>query len=258
MCRNLVSVFLNKPAKLKYKYEHSKEIVLHEKSELWILRNLSYFGWNIERVTEGIVYVKKGDITIGATPRQLSVLLEPLEDEYKVFDYTNKVVLDVGGFIGYSAVLFSRWGAKRVIIYEVQKDNISIINNNLALNQVNGTEHNIAVADNDGELTLNYQEEGRTNFGLFGEHEFVVKARAASKVLTDDVDIAKFDCEGCEYSLLSVPCDIIRRVPEYVIEYHHGLDKLREKFEKCGFRVQELWKLNTPGNIGGMKAVKVK
>ena len=89
-----------------------------------------------------------------------------------------------------------------------------------------------------------------------GDKRYRVKAISVSKVLSmHNIDIAKFYCEGCEYSLLKVPCKIIRKVPQYVIEYHNGLDSLKDKFEKCGFKVEKLWKLGE--RTGGLKAAKI-
>jgi hypothetical protein len=58
-------------------------------------------------------------------------------------------------------------------------------------------------------------------------------------VLKDGFEVAKVDCEGCEKHLLSLPDDLIRKVPKWVIECH-GPETLRllcEKFLKAGFKV---------------------
>ena len=44
---------------------------------------------------------------------------ELIEKEYKVFDFKDKTVLDVGRYIGYSTSLFLHWGAKKVVVHEV-------------------------------------------------------------------------------------------------------------------------------------------
>jgi hypothetical protein len=58
-------------------------------------------------------------------------------------------------------------------------------------------------------------------------------------VLKDGFEVAKVDCEVCEKQLLSLPDDLIRKVPKWVIECH-GPETLRQlcgKFLKAGFRV---------------------
>ncbi len=249
----VVPALLNRPVKVDIKGSNDGGILLQGKSDFWRLRNLTRAGWELIDTKNGIVYAKRGEIVIAGYPHQLSVLSEPLERYYKVFEYKDKLVLDVGGFIGYSATLFWRWGAKKVVIYEAQRENIPIIKRNLRLNKVEGEVYNFAVADRDGEIELAYETLGSTSFGLRGEEKYRVRSISVSKILSmHSFDIAKFDCEGCEYSLLKVPCHVLRKVPKYVIEYHHGFESLRNKFENCGFKVQKLWTIEE--GIGGFKA----
>jgi len=46
----------------------------------------------------------------------------------------------------------------------------------------------------------------------------------------------KIDCEGCEWALLTLTCQEIRRAGEYAIEIHGPEPLLLRKLEKCGFR----------------------
>ena len=140
-----------------------------------------------------------------------------------------------------------------MLIYEAQRENIEIIRNNLRMNKVNGQVYNLAVAENNGEIELSYEKLGGPAVGLRGNNRYKARSISLEKVLSShNIDIAKFDCEGCEYVLLKVPCEIIRNVPKYVIEYHRGYEKLKEKFEICGYRVKELWKIDD--KVGGFKA----
>jgi len=247
-----LSILMNRPRDVSFK-GFKERITIKNKFEFWKLRNIVYRGWKIVDYKAPLFHVKRGNITICAPLEQLGVLQEPLEKYYKVVDFENKRVLDIGGYIGYSAVLFSKWGAKDVIVYEAQRENIDLIRKNLKLNSVRGRVYGIAVAEKDGMIELFYEKMGTTNFGLKGDKKYRVRTISVSKVLSEhSIDIAKFDCEGCEYSLLSVSCDVIRRIPVYIIEYHRGLEKLKEKFENCGYYVKRLWKINE--NVGGLKA----
>ena len=144
-------------------------------------------------------------------------------------------------------------GCKKIIVYEAQRENIEIIKRNLSLNGVNGEVYNLAVADKDGEIELNYEVLGGTGFGLKGNNRYHVRCISITSVLSfHTIDIAKFDCEGCEYSLLSIPCEIIRNVLQYIIEYHKGFESLKNKFNKCGYYTEKIWRIDS--KCGGFKA----
>jgi hypothetical protein len=77
--------------------------------------------------------------------------------------------------------------------------------------------------------------------GATGLHvgSIIVKTRCISEVLNeDDYDLAKFDCEGCEYSLLLASREDINRVNKYIVECHGSPMLLYGKFKECGFRVK--------------------
>jgi len=49
------------------------------------------------------------------------------------------------------------------------------------------------------------------------------------------VDVVKMDCEGCEWALLTLTCQEIRRAEEYAIEIHGPEPPLVKKLERCGY-----------------------
>jgi hypothetical protein len=54
------------------------------------------------------------------------------------------------------------------------------------------------------------------------------------------VDVVKIDCEGCEWALLTLGCQEIRRAGEYAIEIHGPEPLLLRKLEKCGFHARRI------------------
>ncbi len=54
------------------------------------------------------------------------------------------------------------------------------------------------------------------------------------------VDVVKMDCEGCEWALLTLTCQEIRRAEEYAIEIHGSEPLLVRKMEKCGFQSRRI------------------
>ncbi len=144
-----------------------------------------------------------------------SLLTEPFEKLYKVFDVGGRV-LDVGGYLGETAYLFKRWGAEEVVVYEPDPIHARHARETITLNGVKGVVYEFFV-------------------GCTTSHDGV----GWIDVLKETFDVAKIDCEGCEKHLLSVPDDLIRKVPKWVIECHGSgtLRQLYEKFHKAGFKV---------------------
>ena len=66
-----------------------------------------------------------------------SLLTEPFEKIYRVFDYKGRV-LDVGGYLGATAYLFKRWGAEEVVVYEPDHLQAKHVRETMRLNGVKG------------------------------------------------------------------------------------------------------------------------
>jgi FkbM family methyltransferase len=122
-------------------------------------------------------------------------------------DCQGKVVLDVGGFQGESAVFFSGMGANKVIIYEPVTANHQFIKENVRLNHVNAEIHDEGVGDKNGVIVVPYGEANNC-FGISqeGPCEMEIKVRNVADVIDKSgADLAKFDCEGAEKYLVNVP-----------------------------------------------------
>jgi hypothetical protein len=71
-----------------------------------------------------------------------------------------------------------------------------------------------------------------------GENELTIRLRNARAVIEGShADIAKIDCEGGERHLLTVPEDVLRLIPEWIIECHNETIKqdILRKFAKARF-----------------------
>jgi hypothetical protein len=144
-----------------------------------------------------------------------SLLTEPFEKFYRVFDYNGRV-LDVGGYLGETAYLFKKWGAEEVVVYEPEHQLAKHVRETMQLNGVKGVVYESFVGCSTSHNSVGWID-----------------------VLKDRFEVAKVDCEGCEKHLLSLPDDLIRKVPKWVIECHgpETLRQLCEKFLKAGFKV---------------------
>jgi hypothetical protein len=66
-----------------------------------------------------------------------SLLTEPFEKIYRVFDYKGRV-LDVDGYLAETAYLFKKWGAEEVVVYEPEHQLAKHVRETLQLNGVKG------------------------------------------------------------------------------------------------------------------------
>ena len=174
--------------------------------------------------------------------------------KFKVYygaDYKDKTVLDIGGYIGDTALFFLEKGADHVTIYEPIETNRKLIRMNVK--GKNYTIHPGFVSDIDGERQVDSDfEPGSTGFGQKdnGKYPYVCAYIDINKVLEPNYDIVKMDCEGCEYSLLSVPDEDIQKIPYWIIEFHdiilrkQAYDLLLEKFESNNFKIVKTIPLN--------------
>ena len=201
------------------------------------VRDIVSKGYTVEYVDNFLCF-KKGKIRVAGPLSLIGVLNERLDEIY-YRDYSNKVVLDVGGFIGETAAFFSAWGAAKVIIYEPVAINHEFIRTNIALNCINAELHEEGIGEKDGYAMIHYDTVG-IGFGLNdkGAHEMKIKIRSIRRVIDESgADIAKFDCEGAERSLISVPSEILRKIGLYIIEVHTPEIKkaIIDKFKSSGF-----------------------
>jgi len=164
-------------------------------------------------------------------------LLRPLADEdfemmYGYLDVKGKTVADIGAYLGETTVLFARMGARHIHAYEPVY--YRLLEHNLRLNNVtNATAHPYGV----------WTEEdvyGVAPAGMAtGLNTGDIKIR--TKPIGDAiVDVVKMDCEGCEWALLTLTCQEIRRAGEYAIEIHGPEPLLVRKLEKCGFHARRI------------------
>jgi len=164
-----------------------------------------------------------------------------IPNEKYPFDCKGKVIHDVGGFQGETAVIYSAKGAKKIIIYEPVVAHHRFIEENMALNNVNAEIHYEGVGDHDGVRIIHYQESDMSLGCLScGTKEMTIKIRNVSKVIEQShADIAKFNCEGAEESLVSVPNETLRKIPLYIIDAHSQeiRDRIVGKFADANFKL---------------------
>jgi len=77
-----------------------------------------------------------------------------------------------------------------------------------------------------------------------GRHKLRVKCASMAGIIAEkSIDVAKFDCEGCEYGILGLKDEALAGIPYWCIEFHavgknrRKLGMIADKFRRCGFRL---------------------
>jgi hypothetical protein len=123
-------------------------------------------------------------------------------------------------------------GARHIHAYEPVY--YRLLERNLRLNNVtNATAHPYGVSIEEDVYGVNL--DGTASGVRIGD----IKIR--TKPIGDAiVDVVKMDCEGCEWALLTLTCQEIRRAEEYAIEIHGPEPLLVGKLEKCRFHARRI------------------
>lgn len=191
---------------------------------------------------EGIKkYIWLGEHAIGLYFGKWTDLLEVkeviLDDEYKVASLSGKYtnIVDVGaGFGDFSIVMARKYPKAKIFAFDPDSPRFELLKKNIEFNKVKNVVPVKAAANS---------------------------IKQISKLVTNQIDLIKFDCEGCEFEiLLAASQEDLKNVKRIVMEYHlspkRRLEKLVEKLETNGF-VVETEPNSEVGNLGHLRAIRV-
>ena len=148
--------------------------------------------------------------------------------EYELLNIRDRVV-DVGAYIGDSAIYFALKGAKRVIAVEPHPNAYAEMLENIRLNNLEDiiTPINAGLASKPGKICINnvdldatvvtYHRPGNCNSSIpavtLGELMSRFSINGGEAVL-------KMDCQGCEFDVILNDYEHVRLFKEVIFEYH--------------------------------------
>ncbi len=170
---------------------------------LWIGDNFGFDDNDYFIKTKyGIIYGKGHDFG--------TITVIDLENDYSSLNVKNNVVIDVGAYHGETALMFLNWGGARMVYaYEPVPEYYNYL---VKAIKANGVEDRVRTFNYGWwfsnailRLKLNYTSTG----SLTGDVEVkVVNSTEELIKISNEVGegfVVKMDCEGCEYSLFTVP-----------------------------------------------------
>ena len=179
------------------------------------------------------------------------------DEDYAKLPVQNKIVIDIGGFNGDSAIYFTLKGAAKVISLEPFPKNYEIANKNIYKNNFENTVVllNAACAKENGFIKINSDYVGSDNIAKNEKLGVEIPTMNLENLVNyyNVIDgCLKIDCEGCEYDiLLSCPKNILRRFSHIMLEFHHGINKIVKKLNDCNYRVDIIFLPNYKNNSRG-------
>ena len=165
-------------------------------------------------------------------------------------DLQDKVVLDIGGYIGDTAIYFSHLGASSVYVYEPHPALYKMMNKNIELNnRQNIKTNNCGVSGADSIIPIKEKRSCNGPTAVFGLElpknnqgkTVEIKAFSLEKIIDNigEIDLLKMDCEGYEFpALLSCNRIPLEKIKKMVVEYHGNPEKIVKHLENSGFVVK--------------------
>jgi len=167
------------------------------------------------------------------------------EESYRFLNVQNKSVLDIGAFVGDSAIYFILKGAKKVYAIEPHHDAYNEMLENIKLNNMENKiiPINMGINYEKDYITIDVKDITHVAFSIFKSNNntgIKVPAGKLSDIIDKyniDAQVLKMDCEGCEYDIILKDYDTIKEFDEIGFEYHAcntkiPVSKLLEKLNK--------------------------
>jgi len=151
------------------------------------------------------------------------------EGDYEQLDVKGRVVVDVGAYIGDSAIYFALKGARKVIAIEPHPGAFAEMLDNIKLNNMENVIIliNAGLASKPGKTCIKNVDVNIANviYHRLGDCPDAVPATTFSELISRfGVDpnnaILKMDCEGCEYDVILNDYEHVRLFKELIFEYH--------------------------------------
>lgn len=166
-------------------------------------------------------------------------------EDWKRLNVRDKSVLDIGGYVGDTAIYFIARGAKRIVVYEAFPYSYNIALKNITQNNLNERIeiNNCAVGGSDSYMTIdpNYvnNNESRATSQSKGTDISVFSLRTIVEKYDIDGWALKMNCEGCEYDVFqNTGADVFQKFSEIYIHYHGDPQPLVHKLRDSGFKVK--------------------
>lgn len=237
-------VFKHPPYTLKL--VTGKEIIISNKGE-GIVDRLAKEFYKVEGQSFFLYKSDVGNFEIRGFNNPWTIICVFFFKDWRKLHVKGKKVLDIGGYVGDTAIYFIGLGAEKVISYEPFPHSFHIETDNIIQN---GLIDKIAVLNRgvggrDSNMTLNPEEISTNESRAISQKKGkgIPIPIDSLETIVSKYDIRnwplKMNCEGCEYEVFNnVDTQTLRRFSEMQIHYHGDPKPLIKRLRSAGFRVK--------------------
>ncbi len=186
----------------------------------------------------------------------IGILSEIIIERSYGFDFSGQRIIDIGAYIGDTALFFAFRGAEKVIAVEPSPDNYLLAQGNINQNSIYRDRIEllpVAISDRSGEMELHLDTKNpqshalrstadNTAYANYREHVMVTVWSLEELICHsgwESVDLVKLDCEGCEFPIiLETPDEVLKKVRRWIIEYHANPEPLESRLRALGYQVK--------------------
>lgn len=183
--------------------------------------------------------------SIGGYNSPATIFSTFIYEDWSWLNVRGKIVVDIGGYIGDTAIYFISRGALKVIAFEAFPWSCRLAIENIRMNNLAGSVEivNAAVGQKDASVIIdpNYENDN-TSTVLTSDMGIKVRVVTLATIVEKygiENGSLKVNCEGCEYEVFdNSSIDTIRRFSDIQIHYHGSPEPLISKLRKAGFLVR--------------------
>ena len=213
----------------------TKNLLIEKMMEAYIVKNSS---------NSKFVWTNKGKVyTLSGFNSPATIFSTFFYEDWKKLNVKEKSVLDIGGYVGDTAIYFIARGAKRVVLYEAYPYSYKIAKSNVDDNNLADKieVNNCAIGGEDSFIVIDPNYENNNESAAVSSLEGIKVPLTSLKSICDKYNIngwiLKMNCEGCEYDVFkNTDLDTLRKFSEIYMHYHGSPLPLVDKLKKAGFR----------------------
>ena len=160
----------------------------------------------------------------------------------------NGIVIDIGAYIGDTALYFIHRGARRVYAFEPVEKFYRYLLRNVARNSLEDRviAFNYGVWFKNSAIKANMEGAGTGSKMDYSRPYVGLKVRSLKDIFEmvyereGVIDLVKMDCEGCEYSLLRLDKELLSLPKQYIIEIHGVELPIIDVMACSGFKAEKI------------------